>query len=91
MAHALGASEPLTQLLARVKGSRDRLGSVLPALPPELLNQVRPGPLDDKGWTLLASNTAVAAKLRQLVPALEAALAAAGWQPTPIRIRIQSA
>ena len=36
--------------------------------------ELRPGPLDEAGWTLLVPGGAAAAKLRQLRPALEAAL-----------------
>jgi hypothetical protein len=38
---------------------------------------------------LLAAHGAAAAKLRQLLPRLEAALLQAGWQGTPIKVRIQ--
>ena len=48
------------------------------------------GPSDDEGWTMLAGNPAVAAKLRQLQPRLEAALKQKGFQRTGIRIRVQS-
>ena len=44
-----------------------------------------------RGWSLLAPSGAAASKLRQLVPALEASLHEQGWQPTPIRIKVQSA
>ena len=42
------------------------------------------------GWTLLAANAAVAAKLRQWLPRLDSALAAKGRQGSAIRIRVQS-
>jgi hypothetical protein len=51
---------------------------------------VKPGPVDEAGWSLLAANAAVAAKLRQLVPLLEAALREQGFQAIPTRIRVQS-
>jgi hypothetical protein len=60
-------------------------------LPPALAPHVRPGPLDAEGWTLLAANTAVAAKLRQLRPRLESALLDNGWPPGALRIKVQSA
>jgi hypothetical protein len=86
---ALGRSEPLTRLLQRVHESRERFAAVSVLLPPGLLETVRPGPLDDDGWSLLAAHGASAAKLRQLIPRLEAALVAKGWQPTPIKVRVQ--
>jgi hypothetical protein len=50
---------------------------------------VAPGPVDDKGWTLIAANASVAAKLRQLQPRLEDELLERGWQVSAIRIRVQ--
>ena len=66
------------------------LKAVRPLLPAALLRHVRSGPSDDEGWTMLAGNPAVAAKLRQLQPRLEAALKQKGFQRTGIRIRVQS-
>jgi hypothetical protein len=52
---------------------------------------VRPGPIDEaQCWALLVSNAAVAAKLRQFMPLMEARLQQAGWQGSSIRIRVQS-
>lgn len=63
---------------------------VRPLLPRMLAPHVRPGPPDDEGWTLLAGNPAVAAKLRQLQPRLEAALKQHGLIRNQIRIKVQS-
>jgi hypothetical protein len=87
---ALQQSEPLARLRQRLAGSQQRFEAVLPCLPAALVPQVRPGPLDEQGWSLLASNAAVAAKLRQLLPNLEDALRQQGWQGNPIRIKVQS-
>lgn len=86
---ALGRSEPLARLLQRLRESRARFEAISPLLPPGLLETVRPGPVDDDGWSLLAAHGAAAAKLRQLLPRLEAALSAKGWQATPIKVRVQ--
>jgi hypothetical protein len=87
---ALDQSQPLTSLLQRLEQSRARFAAIRGHLPDGLRDNVRPGPLDDTGWSLLVQSGAVAAKLRQLLPTLEAALLAQGWQATPIRIRVQS-
>ena len=55
-----------------------------------LAAHVKAGPLDDEGWTLLAANSAVSAKLRQLQPRLMEALAENGLKVNAIRVRIQS-
>jgi Dna[CI] antecedent, DciA len=88
MADALAQSAPLAQLLQRVRDSQARWGVVQADLPPALAGQVRPGPLDETGWTLLAHSGAAASKLRQSLPRLQARLAAAGWAELPIRVKV---
>ena len=87
---ALDQSQPLAKLLQRLQESRARFAAIRETLPDTLCDQVRAGPLDESGWSLLVSSGAAASKLRQLVPALEAALISQGWQITAIRIKVQS-
>ena len=87
VAEALRAHEGLNQLNARLEASRRRLRVIAPALPGNLLASLQPGPLDEDGWSLLAANAAVAAKLRHLLPRLEALLAQAGL-PGQIRVKL---
>jgi hypothetical protein len=87
---ALHQSEPLARLGERLRDSAARLAAIVPVLPAPLVPHVKAGPVDDTGWTLLAANPAVAAKLRQLVPTIDTTLQAKGWQATAIRVRIQS-
>jgi hypothetical protein len=49
---------------------------------------VKAGPLDDESWTLLASNAAAAAKLRQHAPRLSAELQRRGLKPSTVKVRI---
>lgn len=86
---ALGQSQALTSLLQRLQESQARLAAIGELLPDPLRPQVRAGPLDDAGWSLLVPNGAAASKLRQLLPVLHAALVQRGWPSTPIRIRVQ--
>jgi hypothetical protein len=88
---ALAGSEPLAQLARRMQASQDRLAAVLPMLPPALRGAVRAGPIDDAGWSLLVGSNAVAAKLRQMVPALEAQLRAQGFDGPPVRVKLLAA
>jgi len=88
---ALAGSEPLARLTQRLRDSNDRLAAISPLLPAALRPQVQAGPVDEQGWTLLAANGAVSAKLRQLVPLLEASLADQGWPALPIRVKVRSA
>ena len=87
---ALAASEPLAALSRRLRDSQARLDAVLPLLPAAMRASVKAGPIDDSGWTLLASNGAVSAKLRQMVPALEAHLRTVGWDGPPVRVKMLS-
>lgn len=88
LAAALGQSEPLNSLLRRMHDSRARLDAVAGLLPESMRPGVRPGPLDDTAWVLLVGDSSAAAKLRHLMPSLEAALLAAGWPALPIRIKV---
>jgi hypothetical protein len=87
---SLAADDTLASLLARVRSSQQRLDALADVLPGPLRAHLRAGPLDDDGWTLLAANAAVAAKLRHLLPTIAEALVAKGWQATAIRVKVQS-
>jgi hypothetical protein len=89
LGQALGRSEPLVGLLQRVRASRDRFNAIAPLLPASLRDSVRPGPLDDTAWTVLVDHAAGAAKLRQMLPALQATLTDVGWAAPAIKIKIQ--
>ncbi|MBA4218100.1 MAG: hypothetical protein IIA03_01565 [Proteobacteria bacterium] len=86
VADAMRAHDGLSQLNVRLEASRRRLRTISPAIPVALLSSLQPGPVDEEGWSLLAANAAVAAKLRHLLPRLEALLVQAGL---PGRIRVK--
>lgn len=86
---AMRASPALSRLVDRLRESNAMLASVLPMLPIGLAAVVRAGPVDAAGWSLLVGNAAVAAKLRQLVPRLEAGLRQQGHAVAAIRIKVQ--
>jgi hypothetical protein len=88
---ALARSSPLAALQLRLRESNDRFEVIRSSLPPTLAAHVRPGPLDAEGWSLLAANPAVAAKLRQLQPRLDAVLADGGWPALALRIKVRPA
>ncbi len=88
---ALDQSAPLAQLLQRLQQSQARFDALQRLLPETLRAAVRPGPLDDGGWTLLVPGGAAASKLRQLLPTLESELQARGYAPLKIRVRVRSA
>jgi hypothetical protein len=90
LSDALQASEPLARLAERLRESKRRFECIAPVLPGTLAAQAQPGPVDEHGWTVLAANAAVAAKLRQLVPLFVARLAEHGFAGRPMRIRVSS-
>lgn len=88
IAQALRQSEPLARLTERLRDSAQRLEAILPLLPEPMRHDVRSGPLDAEGWTLLAGNGAVAAKLRHMVPVLQQRLQEAGWPMVTLRVKV---
>lgn len=88
---ALAGSEPLASLARRMRDSQARLEAITPLLPGALRAAVRAGPIDDTAWCLLVSSNAVAAKLRQMLPALEAHLRTRGWDGPPLRVKLLNA
>jgi len=85
---AIDGSAALSCLREALRDSARRLEVVRPAIPRPLLAHVKAGPVDAEGWSLLAANASVAAKLRQMVPHLETMLREAGWAVTTIRIKV---
>ncbi|MDP9046478.1 MAG: DUF721 domain-containing protein [Pseudomonadota bacterium] len=88
IAQALQRSAPLVRLRELLHDSERRFAAIRTALPPEMKDHVRPGTVDEDGWSLLAANASVAAKLRQLQPRLEAILREHGWAVADIRIKV---
>ncbi|MEW6706859.1 MAG: hypothetical protein AB1430_18590 [Pseudomonadota bacterium] len=85
---AMDQSAPLAQLFRRLQESNARFATVRAQLPAALQAQVKPGPVDEQGWTLIAPHAAAAAKLRHLAPLLQQALAREGWPALAIRVKI---
>jgi len=82
---------PTFALLAnRIQASTQRMQTIRSLLPAPLRTSVQAGPIEDGQWCLLVSSNAVAAKLRQFVPALQAHLQSKGMSVNAIRIKVQS-
>jgi len=86
---ALKEAPTLARLAGLARESADRLASIQPLLPPGLRHNLQAGPIEDGTWCLLVPNGAAAAKLRQLLPALQAHLRSKGWQVNAIRLKVQ--
>ncbi len=85
---ALQRSAPLARLGDLMRDSNARFDAIRRHLPAALAAHVKPGPVDELGWSLLAANASVAAKLRQLQPRLEDAIRAGGWPVSTIRVKV---
>ncbi len=86
---ATEASPTLARLAELTRDSAARLKAVEPLIPSPLRAAVKAGPLDTTQWCLLLDNNAAAAKMRQLLPALEAHLRTKGWEGRSIRLKVQ--
>lgn len=80
----------LAKLLELGQESSQRLKAIDKLLPAALRSSVSAGPIEDGVWCLLVRGNAVAAKLRQLLPSLEAHLRARGHEVTSIRLKVQT-
>jgi hypothetical protein len=86
---ASAQSSTLSALRARIATSTQHLQAVRGLIPATLRDHVRAGPVDDTSWCLLVPSQAAAAKLRQLLPDLLAALQQRGWPVQSIRLSVQ--
>jgi hypothetical protein len=83
------ANPGLARLMDLQHESTKRLKAITGLIPLNLRASVQAGPFDDGQWCLLLANTTTAAKLRQLLPALEAHLRANGLEVKGIRLKVQ--
>jgi hypothetical protein len=82
-------SETLNRLCELARESALRLKSIESLIPGTLRSSVQAGPIEGPVWCLLMANNAAAAKIKQLLPALEAHLRSKGWEVTAIRLKVQ--
>jgi Dna[CI] antecedent, DciA len=83
-------SPTLARLSGLAKESGKRLEAIQSLIPESLRHAVRPGPIDEGTWCLLVKNNSVAAKLRQMLPALAAHLRDRGCEVNLIRLKVQN-
>lgn len=82
-------SPMLAKLSGLAKESVARLRAIESLIPPNLRASIKPGPIDGANWCLILDNNATAAKIRQLLPALQAHLRVKGWEVNAIRLKVQ--
>lgn len=87
---ASAESPTLAMLTALTRDSSDRLKAIEPLIPPGLRGTLQAGPIDGTSWCLLVRSNSAAAKLRQILPALQAHLRVRGWEVNSIRLKVQT-
>lgn len=88
LADALQDNPTLGSLLDRWRQAQECMQAAKPVLGSELSAAMRPGPIEDRQWTLLAASGGAAAKSRQLLPRISQAVQALGLGVDSVRIRI---
>jgi hypothetical protein len=87
---AAADSPILAKLSDLIERSNQHMAAIAPHLPTGLLKSVSAGPINDCEWCLLVRSGAVASKLRQLLPELEAQLLSASGQRIKVRVKVLS-
>lgn len=83
-------SPTLARLADLATESSARLTAVEALIPAAMRGAVRAGPIDGTQWCIVLNNSSVAAKIRQLLPSMQAHLRSKGWEVTAIRLKIQT-
>lgn len=82
-------SPMLSKLSSLVNESSARLKAIEALIPANLRASIKPGPIEGPTWCLILDNNASAAKIRQLLPALQSHLRTKGWEVNSIRVKVQ--
>jgi hypothetical protein len=85
---AVGNSPSLLRLTDLVRESNQRLKAIEALIPTALRPAVKAGPIDGEDWCLLVNGNAAMAKVRQLLPLMQASLLRQGWKVSSIRLKI---
>ena len=83
-------SPTLAKLAALTRDSSERLKAIEMLIPATLRPALQAGPIDGDCWCLLVKSNAAAAKIRQMLPALQAHLRSRGWEVNAIRLKVQT-
>jgi hypothetical protein len=82
-------SPTLARLGELTRDSVARLKAVESLIPAALFSAIKAGPIEGPVWCLILDNNAAAAKIRQLLPALQSHLRVKGWEVNSIRLKVQ--
>lgn len=87
---ALEKAPTLSELIKRAQLSGQYLKTTFEILPRALHSTLQAGPIEGTQWCLIASNNAVASKMKQLLPRILSHLQSNGMAITHIRIKVSS-
>jgi hypothetical protein len=83
-------SPMLARLTELSRDSVARLKAIEAMIPAPLRSAIAAGPIEGPIWCLIVNSNAAAAKIRQLLPGLEAELHLRGWKNSSIRLKVQT-
>jgi hypothetical protein len=84
---AANDSPSLARLTELVRESNQRFEAIEALIPDALRTAVSAGPIDGENWCLLVTGNAAAAKIRQLIPLIQASLLRQGCKVASIRLK----
>ena len=88
VAEALQGHETLGALLGRWRIAQQCMQASRPVMGAALSTALRPGPIEDGCWVILADNGTAASKARQLLPRVSAVLQQAGMPVSEVKVRV---
>ena len=88
VSEAAQENESLAKLWQLARESGERLTAIKPLIPTNLHPYVKGGAIRGDTWRLLVQGNAAAAKLRQLLPSLQAHLRHCGYHVEAIEIKV---
>jgi hypothetical protein len=88
LAEALQGHATLGALLGSWRTAQQCMQTAQPIIGSGLAGLLRPGPLQEGVWVLLADSGPAAAKARQLLPRIAAALQTRGLPVTEVKVRV---
>jgi hypothetical protein len=88
LAEALQGHETLGALLGSWRTAQECMQAARPVIGAGLGTLLRPGPLENGCWVLLADSGPAASKARQLLPRIAAALQQRGLPVSEVKVRV---
>ena len=82
-------SPTFAKLMALTAESASRLESIGHIIPQRLRGHLKAGPIDEAEWCILVATSSCAAKIRQLLPSIQAHLQETGADTKRIRLKVQ--